>query len=68
MLTDRPNIVFCDYRPKRAPKRHKQPELLCGRIIEIKPRKRDHSHIPVGVPDDRQRSILIQEYLAKLES
>ena len=47
------NIARCDWRPKRSRKRRPQPPLTCGRIIEIAPRKRDLSHIHIGVPDSR---------------
>lgn len=66
MLTNSPNIVICDWKPKRSPKRRPQPELTCGRIVEIKPRKRTRE-VRYGVPDEAQRRVLIADYLARLD-
>lgn len=64
MLTDRPNIVICHWRPKRSPKRRPPPPLTCGRIVEIKPRMKGQD-LPRGVPDEAQRRVLIEQYLKK---
>ena len=65
-MPDKPSsrIVTCDYRPKRTRKRRKSPEIKCGVIVTIAPRKRDLSRIPVGVMDGQQRAERIRQYLA----
>jgi hypothetical protein len=54
MLTDRPNIVYCDHRPRRAKKCRPQPEPACGRIITIPPTKKREHYLAGCQPSDRR--------------
>jgi hypothetical protein len=61
-MWESPNIVRYDHR-RPKPGRKRQPiDLKCGRIVEVKPKP---SALPKGVPDDKQRSQIIQAYLDK---
>jgi hypothetical protein len=61
---DRPNIVYCDWKPRRSRKRRPQPELTCGRIVTYLPVKNKRL-IPRGVSDDAQRAERIRQYLSQ---
>jgi hypothetical protein len=61
-MWESPIIVRYDHRRSRSKAKRPPIDLTCGRIVVAKPKP---SALPKGVPDEQQRSIIIQRYLEK---